>query len=68
MTTLALSDQQLRFITACCQPLPLEKRSLFLQRMAAHLEVRDRLRRPSDDDLEAACRAALTGLVHESAA
>jgi len=65
MTTLALSDSQLRFITACCEPLPREKRSLFLQRMTAFLEVRDRLRHPTDDDLEAACRAALLGLVQK---
>ena len=66
--TLALSDQQLRFITACCTPLPVEKRSIFLQRLVAFLKVRDRLRNPTDDDLEAAVRVALGGLVHEPAA
>jgi hypothetical protein len=34
----------------------------------AHLEIRDRLRHPTDDDIAAACREALAGLVHESAA
>jgi hypothetical protein len=33
--TLALSDQQLRFITACCTPLPVEKRALFLTTQSA---------------------------------
>jgi hypothetical protein len=68
MTTLALSDDQLRFVTACCQPLPPEKRSVFLERLVAFLEVRDRLHRPSDDDLAAAARSALAGLVHEAVA
>ena len=62
--TLGLSDSQLKFVTAVCTPLPPDKRSLFLQRMTAFLEVRDLLRHPSDDDLEAACRSALTGLMH----
>ena len=66
--TLALSDQQLRFITACCTPLPVEKRTIFLQRLVAHLKVRDRLRHPTNDDVEAAARSALGGLVHEPAA
>ena len=66
--TLGLTRSQLKFITACAQPLAVEKRSVFLRRLVAFLKVRDRLRNPSDDDLEAAVRAALGGLVHEPAA
>ena len=62
--TLALSDAQLRFVTAACSPLEPEKRSAFLRRLVAYLEIRDLLRRPSDDDIEAACREALHGLLH----
>jgi hypothetical protein len=32
------------------------------------LEIRDCLRRPTDADIEAGCRNALAGLVHEPAA
>jgi hypothetical protein len=32
--TLGLTDQQLKFVTAICQPLPVEKRSVFLRRIA----------------------------------
>ena len=68
MMTLALNDDQLRFVTACCQPLKIEKRSVFLKRLVAHLKVRDRLHHPTDDDIAAACREALAGLVHAPAA
>jgi hypothetical protein len=68
MKTLAISDQQLRFITACCQPLPVEKRSLFLQRLVAALRLHNCLRRPDDEQLEAAARSALLGLAQKPAA
>jgi hypothetical protein len=63
-----LTNHQLKFVTAICQPLPVEKRSVFLNRMVAHLQIRDLLRHPSDHDLEVACRAALHNLAHGSAA
>jgi hypothetical protein len=66
--TLGLTDQQLKFVTAICQPLPVEKRSVFLSCMVAHLQIRDLLHHPSDEDLEAACRSALSGLMQGSAA
>jgi hypothetical protein len=44
--TLGLSDSQLRFVTAICQPLPVEKRGLFLERLVAYLRMHDCLRHP----------------------
>lgn len=66
--TLGLSDSQLRYVTAAAQPLPVEKRSLFLHRFAAHLEMRGVNRHPSDADIETAVRVALRGLVQLPAA
>jgi len=40
MKQLALSDQQLRQITAIAVALPVEKRSLLLQRIAAYCQMR----------------------------
>jgi hypothetical protein len=62
------TDHQLRFITVCCTPLPIDKRSVFLERLAAHLKMETRLRHPSDRDLEDATTVALRGLMHGSAA
>jgi hypothetical protein len=66
--TLGLSDSQLRYVTAAAQPLPVEKRSLFLQRLAAHLEKAGVNHHPSNADIESAVRAALRGLVQLPAA
>jgi hypothetical protein len=65
--TLALTDEQLRFVTACCFPLPVEKRSLFLERLVAQLKITNCLRGASDTDIDAACCAAVVGLVQGAA-
>ena len=56
-TMLALNDAQLALVMTAAGPLPAEKRSLFLERVAARL----RLRGPhfTDADLGAAIQAAL---------
>jgi hypothetical protein len=46
--------------------LPVEKRTVFLERVAARLALRGA--RISDADLDKAIRIALKGLVHNSAA
>jgi hypothetical protein len=57
---LALRDNQLRTVIAAAASLPPEKRSVFLQRIAAQLQ---RIRR-----LEHAARLALRGLMQAPAA
>ena len=47
------------------QPLAVEKRACFLERIAAELA---RIRRPDDRDVDHAVRAALRGLMHAPAA
>jgi len=59
-----LSDRQPEAVMAAARPLPVEKRSTFLRRVAAEL---GRVRRPGDRDVERATAAALCGLTHESA-
>jgi uncharacterized membrane protein len=66
--TLGFTDAQLQRITAAAEPLPPEKRSVFLQRLMAHLEARGVYRRARDDDVEAAVHTALRGLQHMPAA
>jgi hypothetical protein len=62
---LALSDDQLATVMTAAGSVPVEKRSVFLERVAAKL----RLRGPhfSDADLGAAIQAALTGLIQSAA-
>jgi hypothetical protein len=64
-TMFALSDDQLALIMTAAGSVPVEKRSTFLERVAARL----RLRGPhfTDADLGAAIQAALTGLVQSAA-
>jgi hypothetical protein len=62
---LALRDNQLRTVMAAAASLPPEKRSVFLQRVAAQL---GRIRRPGDEDVEHAARVALRGLMQAPAA
>jgi hypothetical protein len=54
---LALTDSQLDLVMTAAGGLTPEKRSLFLERVAARLELRGR--RFTDDDLERAVRSAL---------
>ena len=57
-TMFALSDNQLALVMTAAGPLPPEKRSVFLERVAARLQLRGP--RFSDDDLDDAIRRALT--------
>jgi len=62
---LGLSDAQLTAVMIAAGGLPTEKRSVFLERVAARL----RLRGPhfTDADLGAAIQAAVTGLIQSAA-
>jgi hypothetical protein len=62
---LALSDSQLDTVSRAAGLLPAEKRDLYLQRVAAALNLQ---RRFGDAEVEAAVRAALQGLVQVPAA
>ena len=64
-TMFALSDDQLALVMNAAGSLPVEKRSTFLERVAAKL--RPRGPRFTDADLDAAIRAALTGLIQSAA-
>jgi hypothetical protein len=63
---LSLSDAQLKTIMVAAGSLAPEKRGLFLERVAARLELRGR--HFTDIDLERAVRSALQGLLQNSAA
>ena len=62
---LALSDEQLTTVITAAGGLPVEKRSVFLERIAARLQLRG----PhfTDADLGTAIQAALTGLIQSAA-
>ena len=62
---LALSDSQLQIVITAAGGLPVEKRSVFLERIAARLQLRG----PhfTDADLGTAIQAALTGLIQSAA-
>ena len=64
-TMLALSAAQLALVMTAAGGLPVEKRSVFLERVAAWL----RLHGPhfTDADLDDAVRTALTGLIQSAA-
>jgi hypothetical protein len=62
----ALSDSQLQIVITAAGPLPPEKRSVFLERIAARLQLRGA--RFSDADLDDAVRRALYGLIQNAAA
>jgi hypothetical protein len=62
---LALSDDQLAVVMTAASGLPVEKRSVFLERVAARLQL---LGSFTDLDLDDAVRLALRGLIQESAA
>jgi hypothetical protein len=62
---LALDDDQLAVVMLAASGLDPEKRSVFLERVAARLRLQPRF---TDDDLDKAIRMALIGLAHSSAA
>jgi hypothetical protein len=56
----SLSDNQLAIVTNAAKSLPVEKRDLYLQRIAAMLAMRGRA---NDADVADVARLALAGLV-----
>ena len=64
---LALSDHQLDVVMGAARALPVEKRDLYLQRLAAMLTLRGR-DHFGDDDVQEVAALALRGLVHTDAA
>jgi hypothetical protein len=62
---LSLSDSQLQIIMTAAGTMPVEKRSTFLERVAARLQLRGP--RFTDADLSAAIQVALTGLIQSAA-
>jgi hypothetical protein len=67
MAPLRLTDAQLQLVMTAAVPIPPEKHSIFLERVAGHL-WRIGYQRVSNDDVARAVTVALRGLVHESAA
>jgi hypothetical protein len=64
---ISLNDSQLRVVMAAASHVPHEKRSQFLERIAAMLVLRGR-GHFNDDDVANVTALALTGLTHQSAA
>jgi hypothetical protein len=62
---LALTDTQLRIAMTAASGLSPEKRSIFLERIAARLNLRGHF---TDRDFDEAVQSALTGLIQKSAA
>jgi hypothetical protein len=61
----SLSDNQLQIVTTAANVVPVERRSVFLERTAAMLNMRGRF---SDGDVQDVVTLALAGLVHTDAA
>jgi len=61
---ISLSDQQLKLVMDRATMLPVEKRELFLQRVAARLNLHWKF---DDAAVSAAVSAAIIGLMHEVA-
>ena len=61
----ALNDTQLQIVMTAAGSLPVEKRGVFLERVATRLQLRGP--RFTDADLSAAIQAALTGLIQSAA-
>jgi hypothetical protein len=67
MSPISLTDSQLALVMTAARPLSLEKRSAFLERIAARLRLVG-YRKVADDDVERAIGAALRGLLQAPAA
>jgi hypothetical protein len=63
---ISLNDAQLKTVMAAASHVPVEKRDLYLQRVAAMLTLRGR-GHFADSDVSDAVKLALVGLVHEAA-
>ena len=64
---LGLTDNQLRVVMDAAHMVPLEKRDIYLQRIAAMLTMRGR-GHFTDGDVTDVAKLALTGLAHQPAA
>jgi len=64
---LSLSSQQLHIVMQGAGTLPVEKRDLYLQRIAAMLAIRGR-GHFNDDDVADVAKLALTGLARQPTA
>jgi hypothetical protein len=64
---ISFTDFQLLMIQQSAEPLPVEKRSIYLERIVGFLEHR-RGGLFDDSDVQTAVAIALKGLVHDSAA
>lgn len=67
MAPLRLTDGQMATVINAARPLPPDKRSVLLERIAGNLQQLGYLR-VSESDLECAVRLALQGLLHAPAA
>lgn len=61
----ALTDDQLKVVTVATQPLPSEKRDVFLWRVLGYLELHA-ARPPSDEQVGIAVQLALQGLMQQT--
>jgi hypothetical protein len=64
---IALTDAQLAVVMDAARTLPVEKRDLYLQRIAAMLAVRGR-GHFTDDDVADVARLAMAGLIQNASA
>jgi hypothetical protein len=66
---IALTDRQLETVMTAATPLPVEKRTVLLERIAAHLSLHGRRAgyRFGDADVALAVRMALQGLTQSAA-
>jgi hypothetical protein len=62
---LSLSDCQIGIVMQIASVVPIERRSIFLERVGAMLNVR---RTFTDDDVADVAQLALVGLVHQHSA
>jgi hypothetical protein len=65
---ISLSDNQLKILLDAARPLPVEKRDVYLRRIAAMLILRGGYGCYDDADVTDAARLALTGLAQSPAA
>jgi hypothetical protein len=62
---ISLSDEQLQTVLTAARNVPVEKRSVFLERVAASLQYGPR--RTTDADVERACERVARGLIQQRA-
>jgi hypothetical protein len=65
---IGLTDSQLAAVMDAARPLPVEKRDVYLRRIAAMLILRGGYGRYDDADVIDAAKLALTGLAQQPAA